>query len=153
MIEKISEILSLVDGMFHLQVIIRDEVPYIIDVTRRIPGDFYPYLMEYCDKIEYSKAVVKSYIGESLNSELIATKRQNFVIRHCVMSDKNGIFKGIIIDETLKDSVIFRVDLMQKNTEISNFLISQIAIIFIQILIKDIQTIKNINNLIYPVVV
>ena len=152
-VEKISEILSLVDGMFHLQVIIRDEVPYIIDVTRRIPGDFYPYLMEYCDKIEYSKAVVKSYIGESLNSELIATKRQNFVIRHCVMSDKNGIFKGIIIDETLKDSVIFRVDLMQKNTEISNFLISQIAIIFIQILIKDIQTIKNINNLIYPVVV
>ena len=152
-VEKISEILSLVDGMFHLQVIIRDEVPYIIDVTRRIPGDFYPYLMEYCDGVKYSKAVVKSYIGKPLTSELIAEKKQKFVIRHCVMSDTNGTFKEIKIDETLKDDIIFRVDLMQKNTEISNFLTSQISIIFIQFLNEDSQTIKNINNLIHPVVI
>ncbi len=152
-VEKISELLSLVDGMFHLQVIIRDNVPYIIDVTRRIPGDFYPYLIEYCDTIEYSKAVVKSYIGEPLKNELTATKKQNFIIRHCVMSDKNGTFKEIQIDETLKQNVIFRVDLMNKNTEIKNFLTDQIAIIFIQLLAKDINIINNINKLIHPIVV
>ena len=152
-VEKISELLSLVDGMFHLQVIIRDDVPYIIDVTRRIPGDFYPYLMEYCDKVEYSKAVVKSYIGEPLTSELITEKEQEFVIRHCVMSNKNGTFKEIRIDETLKHSVIFRVDLIQKNTEINNFLTSQIAIIFIKLLDEDMQIVNNINNLIYPIVI
>jgi len=152
-VEKISELLSLVDGMFHLQVIIRDNVPYIIDVTRRIPGDFYPYLMEYCDKVEYSKAVVKSYIGEPLTSELITEKEQEFVIRHCVMSNKNGTFKEIRIDETLKHSVIFRVDLIQKNTEINNFLTSQIAIIFIKLLAKDMQIVNNVNNLIYPIVI
>ena len=152
-VEKISRLLSLVDGMFHLQVIIKDEVPYIIDVTRRIPGDFYPYLMEYCDTIEYSKAVVKSYIGEPLKNELTATKKQNFIIRHCVMSDKNGTFKEIQIDETLKQNVIFRVDLMNKNTEIKNFLTDQIAIIFIQLLAKDINIINNINKLIHPIVV
>ncbi len=139
--------------MFHLQVIIKDEVPYIIDVTRRIPGDFYPYLIEYCDTIEYSKAVVKSYIGEPLKNELTATKKQNFIIRHCVMSDKNGTFKEIQIDETLKQNVIFRVDLMNKNTEIKNFLTDQIAIIFIQLLAKDINIINNINKLIHPIVV
>ena len=50
-VEKLSTSLLLVDGMFHLQVIIKNSVPYIIDVTRRIPGDFYPYLMEYCDSV------------------------------------------------------------------------------------------------------
>ena len=151
-VEKISRLLSLVDGMFHLQVIIKDEVPYIIDVTRRIPGDFYPYLMEYCDKIEYSKAVVKSYIGKTLKNELVATKKQEFVIRHCVMSDKNGIFKEIQIDETLKRNIIFRIDLMKKNTEIKSFTTSQIAIIFIQLLTEDRYVINNINELIHPVV-
>ena len=152
-VEKLSKLLSLVDGMFHLQVIIRDRVPYIIDVTRRIPGDFYPYLMEYCDNVEYSKAVVKSYIGKSLKNELVVTKRQKFVIRHCVMCDKNGFFKEIRIDETLKNNVIFRVDLIEKNTEIKDFITTQIAIIFVQLLKEDKQVVNNINNLIYPIVV
>jgi biotin carboxylase len=152
-VEKISRLLSLVDGMFHLQAIIKDEVPYIIDVTRRIPGDFYPYLMEYCDKIEYSKAVVKSYIGKTLKNELVATKKQEFFIRHCVMSDKNGIFKEIQIDETLKRKIVFRIDLMKQNTEITSFEKHQIAIIFIQLLTDDRYIIININELIRPLVV
>ena len=152
-VEKISEILSLVDGMFHLQVIIRDEVPYIIDVTRRIPGDFYPYLMEYCDGVKYSKAVVKSYIGKPLTGELIAEKKQKFVIRHCVMSDKNGTFKEIKIDKTLKDGVTFRIELMQKNTEINNFLTDQIAIIFIKLPVENENVVSNINGLIWPIVI
>jgi hypothetical protein len=96
--------------------------------------------------------VVKSYIGEPLTSELITEKEQEFVIRHCVMSNKNGTFKEIRIDENLKHSVIFRVDLIQKNTEINNFLTSQIAIIFIKLPVKDENIINNINRLIHPIV-
>ena len=132
-IEKLADLLCLVDGMFHLQIIIKDKIPYIIDVTRRIPGDFYPNLIEYCDKIEYSKAVVNAYIGEKLKDELEITKNQEFVIRHCVMSDKNGVFKGIQIDDTLKNNIIFRFDLLEQDKEIVNYLTTQIAIIFIKI--------------------
>ncbi|MEA2018538.1 MAG: ATP-grasp domain-containing protein, partial [Campylobacterota bacterium] len=151
-IEKISELLCLVDGMFHLQVIIKDNMPYIIDVTRRIPGDFYPNLMEYCDKIKYSKAVVNAYIGEKLKDELIVTKKQEFVIRHCVMSDKNGIFKEIQIDDTLKNNIIFRFDLVKKNTEIKDFLTTQISIVFIKLLYQDRYVLNHINELIHPIV-
>jgi len=152
-VEKLSKRLSLVDGMFHLQVIIRDSVPYIIDVTRRIPGDFYPYLMEYCDAVEYSKAVVKFYIGRPLGDELIIAEEQKFVIRHCVMSDKNGIFKEIQIDKDLRQDVIFRIDLMSKDSAITNFLTDQIAIIFVQVLDEDRHIVDNIDKLICPVVV
>ncbi|MBT3873045.1 MAG: ATP-grasp domain-containing protein [Flavobacteriaceae bacterium] len=152
-VEKIARLLSLVDGMFHLQAIIKDKVSYIIDVTRRIPGDFYPYLMEYCDKVEYSKAVVKSYIGKTLKNELVATKKQEFFIRHCVISDKNGLFKEIEIDETLKHRIVFRIDLMKQNTEIKNFENHLIAIIFMNLLTEDKYIINNINELIRPLVV
>ena len=151
-VEKLSKLLSLVDGMFHLQVIIKKGVPYIIDVTRRIPGDFYPYLMEYCDTVEYSKAVVKSYIGEPLKDELDAAEEQKFVMRHCVMSDKNGIFMGIQIDKSLEKNVIFRIDLMNKGYEITNFITDQIAMIFVQVLDKDKYVVDNINKLIHPMV-
>jgi len=152
-VEKISEFLSLVDGMFHLQVIIRKNVPYIIDVTRRIPGDFYPYLMEYCDQVEYSKAVVKSYIGKPLKNELVTNKQQNFVIRHCVMCNKNGIFKEIQINEVLKNNIIYRVDLIKKNIEIKDYKVTQVSIIFIKLVKEDKQIINHINDLIYPVVI
>jgi biotin carboxylase len=152
-VEKISERLALVDGMFHLQVIIRENVPYIIDVTRRIPGDFYPYLMEYCDQVEYTKAVIKSYIGQPLENELEASQQQKFVIRHCVMSSKNGIFKEILIDEVLKNNVMFRIDLIKKDIEIKDYKATQISIIFIELSKEDKQVIKNINVLINPVVI
>jgi len=152
-VEKISRLLSLVDGMFHLQVIIRDDVPYIIDVTRRIPGDFYPYLIEYCDKVNYTNAVVESYIGKYLNSDLLVSKKKDFVIRHCVMSDKNGIFKKIEINEILKNSIIFRIDLVKKNAVVKDFKMTQISIIFIKLLKENKEIINNINKLICPVVV
>ncbi len=149
-IEKISHILSLVDGMFHLQIIIKNNIPYIIDVTRRIPGDFYPDLIEYCDNIAYSKAVVKSYIGNEITDEFNRGDNQNFVIRHCVMSDKNGIYKEVIVDKRLESKIIYRFDLLKENSEIVNFLNTQIAIIFIKLDSYNIDIVKNINNLIYP---
>jgi len=152
-VETIANMLSLVDGMFHLQVIVEGLTPYIIDVTRRIPGDFYPYLIEYCDRVEYSKAVVKSYIGQALKQELNPKGGRGFVIRHCVMSDRNGLFKNIKINKSIEDRVIFRIDLKTENTEITNFLTEQIAIIFIRPSDESQKIIDNINDLIYPVIV
>jgi len=152
-VEKIANALSLVDGMFHLQVIVNGLTPYIIDVTRRIPGDFYPYLIEYCDQVEYSKAVVKSYIGKALNQELQPKGEHSFVIRHCVMADRNGLFTNIKIHKSIEDKVVFRIDLKAENTEIMNFLIEQIAIIFIRLPDESQQIINNINDLIDPIIV
>lgn len=150
-IEKLARLLSLVDGMFHLQVIIQDETPYLIDVTRRIPGDLYPYLIEFCDKVAYSKAVVKSYIGLNITDEFKSDGSKSFVIRHCIMPSANGILQDIHIDPSLKDKIIYRLDLMPKGTMIEDFLHAQIAIVFIELNETDEKVISNINNLIYPI--
>lgn len=146
-IEKLASLLKIVDGMFHFQVLIKDNKPYIIDVTRRIPGDLYPYLIELNDKVEYSKAVVKSYLGEKLHSEFkVDEKPLDFVIRHCVMPCKNGKFKGLFIDDSIKDSVLYKLDLIEEKTIVDNYLQTQIAIVLIKTS-KEIA--ENINDLIY----
>lgn len=149
-IEKIARLLKLVDGMFHLQVLIKENVPYIIDVTRRIPGDLYPYLIEYSDNVEYSKAVVKSYTTGAKEYTL-KKSTSNFIIRHCVMPSKNGIYKGLYIDATIKDTVVHRLDLIKEETLVENYLNTQIAIIFIKLKSRDNKILENLNSLIYPI--
>jgi len=67
-LEAMAKKLHLVNGMFHTQLIIKDKKAYIIDVTRRIAGDFYPDLIEACDGIDYSQAVVQAYLGEEITA-------------------------------------------------------------------------------------
>ncbi len=147
-IEKLSKLLELVDGMFHLQILIKDDIPYIIDITRRIPGDLYPYLIEYCDGVEYSKAVVKAYTSGSISNEFKNKfKKQKLVIRHCVMPNKNGIYKKLIIDDKLKDKIIYRLDLVDEGFIVKDYLQTQVAIVFIHI-DCDCSIIKNLNELV-----
>lgn len=151
-IEKIARLLGLVDGMFHLQILIKDDIPYIIDVTRRIPGDLYPYLIEQCDGVEYSKAVVKAYTTGIIDNEFHKKlDKQRFVIRHCVMPTKNGVYSGLYIDESLKDKVEYRLDILSNNI-IEDYLHTQISILLIDCEMNKISNIDNINNLVYPLI-
>jgi len=145
-INKIAEELNLVNGMFHLQVIIKNNIPYIIDVTRRIPGDLYPDLIEYCDKVKYSQAVVKAYIGYDITNEFKQNKRKEFIIRHVVMPDKNGIYNGLDIDNSIKDKIIKRFDLIENGYKIDDYLHTQITILFIQLDATNLKIISNINK-------
>lgn len=151
-IEKLAQLLKLVDGMFHLQVLIKNNIPYIIDVTRRMPGDLYPYLIEYCDGVAYSKAVVKAYTTGQINDEFEhKNEKQKFVIRHVVMPSKNGVYKDLMIDSSIQDKIIFKFDLLEKGAVVEDFLHTQIAIVFVDVLENNKSNILNhINSFINP---
>lgn len=151
-IEKMATILMLCNGMFHLQILIKDNIPYIIDVTRRIPGDFFPYLIEYCDKVDYSKAVVEGYTTGIIENNLIKSNKQDFIIRHCIMPTKNGIYQSLFIDNSLQNKILTNFELLQKNSKITDYLHTQLAIIFIRLDKMDSDVLNNINNLIYPII-
>ncbi|MCL0067461.1 ATP-grasp domain-containing protein [Peptococcaceae bacterium] len=154
-VEKIIADLSLKDGPFHLQFILKDDIPYIIDVTRRIPEDLYPYLIEFSTGIRYSEAVVKAYIGDNIDSTLLKEKEKKFIIRHCIMSSKNGVLKDILVDKEVKGKIIYELYLMEKGTNIDNYLRQQIGIVFFEFNSEKemIKAAKKINELIFPVIV
>ena len=61
--EKIANLLNLKDGIFHVQFIMSDKGPVIIDITRRPPGDLYIKLVEHATGISYSDILLKNYTG------------------------------------------------------------------------------------------
>lgn len=147
-VTKLAKLLSLSNGMFHLQILIKENIPYIIDVTRRIPGDFFPDLMELADGVEYNKAVIQGYTTGNLNANLLKNTKQNFIIRHCVMPSENGIYENIVIDESIKNNIISVFDLLDKGYIIKDYLHTQIAIVFIKLNKYNETVLDNINNLI-----
>ncbi|PHR53311.1 MAG: hypothetical protein COA44_15610 [Arcobacter sp.] len=150
-IETVADKLHLKDGMFHLQIIIKNEIPYIIDVTRRIPGDLYPKLIEYCDGIEYSKAVIESYLGEKITANLIRVHKPKKILRHCVMPKDNANYQTLLIDESLQKNIIYRLDLLKEGSVIHDYLHTQIAIVFIELDNYNNTIREDINTLIYPI--
>lgn len=151
-LEKLASELKLVNGMFHLQVLIKDNIPYIIDVTRRIPGDLFPYLIQFNDNVDYSKAVVNAYTIGNITDEFQDIKRDSFVIRHCVMPNKNGVYQDLYFDPMLKDKIINRFDLVKEGYIIENFLHTQVSIVFIKLEKHDNMVLNNINELIFPII-
>ncbi|MCL0100604.1 ATP-grasp domain-containing protein [Peptococcaceae bacterium] len=154
-VEKIIADLSLKDGPFHLQFILKDDIPYIIDVTRRIPGDLYPYLIEFSTGIRYSEAVVKAYIGDNVDPTLLKEKEKKFIIRHCIMPSKNGVLKDILVDKEVKGKIIYELYLIEKGTNIDNYLRQQVGIVFLEFNSEKemIEAAKKINELIFSVIV
>jgi len=65
-IQRIIEYLSLVDGLLHSQVMISSTGnPYIIEVTRRMPGDLYSIPVEATSGVNHSMAFLSELTGRS----------------------------------------------------------------------------------------
>ena len=67
------------------------------------------------------------------------------------MSSRNGIFKELKIDNTLKSRIVFKFDLIKKNAKIEDFLTTQISILFIKLSYEDRDILNNINTLVSPI--
>lgn len=142
-IEKIAQTLHLKDGIFHAQFILRNNIPYMIDVCRRPPGDFYVDMVSYATNINYPLYVLKAYLGMDI-SELSFAKSYKLITRHCVMGDKNGIYKGLLIDDSIKDLIFNSFTLAQTNDQINDYLTFKAAIIFLQY--TDYEQMKTVTQ-------
>lgn len=93
-LERLCSALALRDGLLHTQFILTDSGdPFIIEVTRRCPGDLYSLLIEYSTGFRYA-AKYASYFLDAPEKTQVETRR--YVLRHTVTSaDKNEIFAGL----------------------------------------------------------
>ncbi len=58
-----ASVMGLCDGLVHTQFIAREDMLWIIEVTRRCPGDLYSYLIQASTGFRYAEAYTKSFIG------------------------------------------------------------------------------------------
>ncbi len=129
--EKIASLLSLKTGIFHVQYILREGEPVIIEICRRAPGDLYLKLVEYSTGVLYSDWIVKASAGLDCNG-LSYVKPKGFFTRHCVMSAKLGKITNILFDSSIEKNIIEKLMWWKKGDTVTDVMTSKLGIVFLK---------------------
>ncbi len=134
--EKIASKLKLKDGIFHVQFIISNNLPYIIEICRRPPGDLYVKLVDYATGIDFSSYIIKAFAGIDCK-ELDYSESQGFYTRHCIMCSANGILEDISYDNSIKSNIIEQFLWWKKGDIVTDFLTAKFGIVFLKFQTKE----------------
>ena len=93
-VTKIAAKLKLKDGLIHTQFIVSNEDIWIIEVTRRCPGDLYSVLVEYSTGLNYVENYVRPFLGLPYRLEA-DLDQPGHVMRHTVSSTEPLIFNAL----------------------------------------------------------
>ncbi len=80
-IEWIARDLNLTSGLMHTQFIADGERFWIIEITRRCPGDLYSLLISLSTGFDYAENYVRPFIDEPFKD---GARRQSAIIRHTI---------------------------------------------------------------------
>ena len=129
--ERIATLLSLNTGIFHIQYILEDEEPYIIEICRRSPGDLYTQFVEIATGVPYPEWIVKSSAGMDC-SDIRQADPQGFFTRHCIMSDRNGTLDHLAFDPSIKTRIVSEYIWGKEGDPVFDYLIQKFGIVFVR---------------------
>lgn len=149
-IEKIASLLKLKDGIVHVQFILKNDIPYILEICRRIPGDLYIDLVKYSTGVDYPSCIVKAFAGLNFINNC-KKDEERFITRHCIMSNKSGVLENITFDKSIEKKIIKNVTLMKPLEELHDTLNQKLGIVFIEYKNKEdkLNFVNKLNELIY----
>lgn len=100
-VQKIARSLNLKYGLVHTQFILKKSKFYIIEVTRRCPGDLYSLLIDYSTGFPYAKYYSNPFINciENVDKSKIFYKP---VIRHTLSFLKQKTFYSFSLSNNIK---------------------------------------------------
>lgn len=103
--QRIIAQLSLTDGIFHIQYIHSEDRAWIIEITRRCSGDFYPYPVRLSTGLDWAGWIVKAESGMDCK-DFPNAEQGGFFGRHCVLGRRPGIVRDIRIDPEVEGNVV-----------------------------------------------
>ena len=126
-IEKIADLLQLKDGIFHLQYIVENGTPYIIEVMRRILGNMYGFPAGMVTGFDWE---TRAKCGLSLSKLPFNTYQEGFFAYKTVLAEKNGIIESINVPPKYDRYIWNSFYLKQKGDLIKNYLSEPIGFLF-----------------------
>lgn len=110
-IESISRYLDLKDGLVHLQFILHENKPYLIEITRRCPGDLYSKLIEYSSGFDFAGKFASYFVEDDHKTK---ETHHSYIIRHTVTSDELSNFGTLEFPEAHLIKAFFPLMLLGK---------------------------------------
>lgn len=141
-IEKMAQILKLQDGIFHLQYILRDGIPWIIEVMRRILGNMYSIPAGLLTGIDWDYWEARARCGLSCKEIPRNTKQEGCFAYKAIMADENGKIDKIVIPDDYKKYTIDTYMQKKEGDEIGNYQKEPVGFIFM--MFQNISEMKKV---------
>ncbi len=147
--EKIASLLSLKDGIFHVQFILNDGKPIIIEICRRSPGDLYTQFVKLATGVDYPAQIIKPFLNINYGNVSFSPIKGYFT-RHCIMADRKGEIKNISYKNSIKDKIIEEHLFWSPGMQVESYMTTKFGIAFLKFeSIDEMLAIStNLNNLI-----
>ena len=133
-IEMMAKSLSLVDGLIHTQFIKNGDNYWLIEITRRCPGDLYSQLIE----LSTSYCYVENYTRPFINQELLVDdyiNKKSWIMRHTLSQTTEGFFGSIQFRRPLLLEKMVPISLAGDYLKASPF--GRVGILFAKVEAKD----------------
>ncbi len=153
--ELVADKLDLTDGLVHSQYILdAKHVPHILEITRRMSGDWYPYPEMRATGINWMEYIVKAQCGLDCSDFPKDKKQKGFTGRHCLNSKKQGIIKDVIIKPEFAKYVYDKAMWMGGGFEVKNLEKDYPGILFFdfedrQVMEKILASVDNYIEFVY----
>lgn len=129
-IEKIADILQLKDGIFHLQYIMHQNVPQIIEVMRRVLGNMYSVSGNLLTGMDWDYWEVRARCGLSLSRFPQHIYQEGYYAYKAILSNKNGEIEEIQIPERYNKYLVDKCMLKKVGDKIINFKSEPVGFLF-----------------------
>ena len=129
--EKIVELLSLKNGIFHMQYLFSRGEAKIIEITRRCSGDLYHYPVNYSANLDWASWIVRAEAGLDC-SKFPSTKQTGYYGRHCIMCSGSGIVKDVVISDDIKNNICGKLLWWKKGDTIDNYMVQKLGIVILR---------------------
>lgn len=129
-IERMCSIMKLKDGIFHIQYLLKDNQPYIIEAMRRVLGNLYMIPAERHTGINWDYWEARTHCGLDCSVFPASSKEDKFYAYKTIMGNKNGRIKKINIPETFKQYIFDKYFLWNPDKPVENYLFEQLGFLF-----------------------
>jgi predicted ATP-grasp superfamily ATP-dependent carboligase len=121
--------LELVDGLIHTQFIKKGNSFWLIEITRRCPGDLYSQLIELSTSYKYAETYARPFVKQKLSFGK-NTLKQSWVMRHTISQPTEGVLGSIQFNFPILIEKMVPLSLAGDMIKVSPF--GRIALIFLR---------------------
>ena len=132
LIERMAVALDLKDGIFHIQYIMQEGKPYIIEAMRRILGNLYMLPAMKLTGLDWDYWETRAQCGLPLDGFPTSLKQEGYWAYRCVMGNKKGIVHDVVIPQEFRQYMFDKFEMWHENDVVEDVLNTQLGFYFFQ---------------------
>ena len=118
------------DGIFHLQYIVSDGQPWILEVMRRTVGNMYHVLSNELNGIDWEFWEAKARCGMDCSAFPSNVNQEGYFAYKTILATNNGTIESVLVPDEYKKYIFNQIMLMNPGDVVSNCLSQPIGFLF-----------------------